>query len=80
VTVINNEGITKTFRESPKTDLRAEQHVTIRYRGPGSVAKAILCGEEADTALPVSDIGLTVPPGDVRIVKLAVVASVGARR
>ncbi len=69
VTLVNNEGITKTYNEPPRID-GAPQTVTIRYTGPGRVRTACLCTPEGDEPLNSSDIRLTIPSGEVRIVRL----------
>src|SRR6266403_646844 len=43
VTLVNNEGVTKTFRETPVVDPSAEQSVSITGRGK-SIRRAVLWG------------------------------------
>ncbi len=74
ITIVNNEGITKTFREAPRIDPKAEKHITIRYTGRGKVARADLWGVDSDTPLLPTNIRIAVPPGDVRIVKLTLIS------
>ena len=70
VTLVNNEGITKAFREPPKIDPAAEQTVTVTWRGKSKLASASLWGVESDQALDVSNISVRIPPGEVRVVAL----------
>jgi hypothetical protein len=74
ITIVNNEGITKTFREAPRIDPKAEKRITIRYTGRGKVARADLWGVDSDTPLLPTNIRIAVPPGDVRIVKLTLIS------
>jgi hypothetical protein len=69
VTLANNEGITKTYNEPPRID-GAPQLAVIRYTGPGRVHTACLCTPDGDELLDPSDIRLTIPPGEVRVVRL----------
>jgi hypothetical protein len=75
VTIINNEGITKTFREAPRIDPKAEKRVKIGYTGRGKAAQADLWGLDSNTPLNPNDVRLSVPPGEVRIVKLTLKTS-----
>jgi hypothetical protein len=77
VTLVNNEGITKTYNESPQVDA-APQLAAIRYTGPGYVRAACLCTPEGDEPLDPADIRLAIPPGDVRVVRL--ILAPGTRR
>ena len=70
VTVVNNDGVTKTFREAPKVDPKAAQTVKITWRGHGGVRRAVLWGPDADTPLDPARLRIVVPPGEVRIVHL----------
>ena len=69
VTLVNNEGITKTYNEPPRID-GVSQMVTVRYTGPGRVHTARLCTPEGDEPLDPFDIHLAIPPGEVRVVRL----------
>ena len=69
VTLVNNEGITKTYNEPPRID-GAPQLATITYLGPGRVRTACLCTPEGDEPLNPSDIRLAIPSGEVRVVRL----------
>lgn len=69
VTLVNNEGITKTYNEPPRID-GAPQTTTIRYTGPGRVRTAGLCTPEGDEPLDPTDIHLAIPSGEVRVVRL----------
>ena len=53
VTLVNNEGITKTYNEPPRID-GAPQMAAIRYTGPGRVRAACLCTPEGDELLDPS--------------------------
>lgn len=70
VTLVNNEGITKSYNEPPRID-GSPQTATIRYTGPGRVRTARLCTPEGDEPLDPTDIHLVIPPGEVRVVRLA---------
>ena len=72
ITVLNNEGVTKTFLEPPVIDPNAVQTVTIQWRGGEEVRSAVLWGVDADQELDLSRMCLSVPPGEVRIVSLRV--------
>lgn len=69
VTLVNNEGITKTYNEPPRVDV-APQMAAVRYTGPGRVRAACLCTSEGDEPLDPADISLAIPPGEVRVVRL----------
>jgi hypothetical protein len=69
VTLVNNEGIAKTYNEPPRID-GAPQMVTVRYTGPGRIRAAWLCSPEGDEPLDPSEIHLAIPPGEVRVVRL----------
>jgi len=71
VTLVNNEGITKTYKEPPRID-GTPQLTAIRYTGPGRVCSACLCTPEGDEPLDPTDIHLAIPPGEVRVVRLTV--------
>lgn len=69
VTLVNNEGITKTYNEPPRVD-GAPQMAAVRYTGPGRVRAAWLCTPDGDQPLDPTDIHLAIPPGEVRVVRL----------
>jgi len=69
VTLVNNEGITKSYNEPPRID-GVPETAAIRYTGPGRVRSACLCTPDGDELLDPSDIHLAIPPGDVRVVRL----------
>ena len=69
VTLVNNEGITKTYNEPPRIDV-TPQMAAIRYTGPGRVRTACLCTPDGNTQLDPADIRLAIPPGEVRVVRL----------
>jgi hypothetical protein len=69
VTLVNNEGITKTYNEPPRIDGIPET-ATIRYNGPGRVVAAWLCTPEGDEPLDPTAIHLAIPSGEVRVVRL----------
>jgi hypothetical protein len=69
VTLVNNEGITKTYNEPPRVDV-APAMAAVRYTGPGRVSAACLCTPEGDQPLDSADIRLDIPPGEVRVVRL----------
>jgi hypothetical protein len=69
VTLVNNEGITKTYNEPPRID-GTPQMTALRYTGPGHVHAACLCTSEGDVPLDPNDIHLAIPPGEVRVVRL----------
>lgn len=69
VTLVNNEGITKTYNEPPRVD-GAPQMGAVRFTGPGRVCTACLCTPEGDEPLDPADIRLAIPPGEVRVVRL----------
>ena len=70
VTLVNNEGLTKTFRETPVVDPNAAQSVTITCRGK-SIRRAVLWGATNDEQLSPKNICVSVPPGEVRILQLS---------
>ncbi|MCC6729642.1 MAG: hypothetical protein IT208_09930 [Chthonomonadales bacterium] len=70
VTLINNGGVRKRFREAVRVDPRATVTASLRYTGPGRVRRAVLWGEEGDRPLSASPTQVTVGPGEVRIVRL----------
>lgn len=72
VTIINNEGVRKKFREPVEVDPAAAQNVRVRWTGRGRVASATLWGQERDTPLAARDLKVNVPAGEVRIVRLTV--------
>ena len=70
LTVINNEGITKTFHEKPIIDPAKKQDVVVHYRGNERVVKCRSLLPETD--LSFSDdktIRFELPPGEIRIIK-----------
>ncbi len=69
VTLVNNEGITKTYNEPPRVD-GAPQMAAVRYTGPGRVRTAWLCTPDGDEPLDPTAIHLAIPPGEVRVVRL----------
>ena len=69
VTLVNNEGITKTYNEPPRVDA-APSMAAVRYTGRGRVRTASLCTPEGDEPLDPGDIHLAIPPGEVRVVRL----------
>jgi hypothetical protein len=69
--IINNEGVTKTFRQPVVVDPQATQTVTVTYHGQGKVRRAILWDADADQELEPTRIRVTVPPGEVRIMHLS---------
>ena len=69
VTLVNNEGITKTYNEPPRADV-APSKAAVRYAGPGRVRAACLCTPEGDEPFDPADIRLAIPPGEVRVVRL----------
>ena len=69
ITLVNNEGITKTFNEPPRTNA-VPQMAAVRCPGPGSVRAACLCTPEGDEPLDPADIHLSIPPGELRVVRL----------
>jgi hypothetical protein len=69
VTLVNNEGITKTYNEPPRID-PIPSTATVRYTGPGRVRNACLCTPEGDDPLDPADIRFAIPPGDLRVVHL----------
>jgi hypothetical protein len=71
VTIVNNEGVTKTFREPPVVDPKATQTVRVIYRGRGKIHRAILWDADTDQDLEPTRIQVTVPPGEVRMVSLS---------
>lgn len=70
VTLINNGGVRKRFREAVRVDPRATVTASLRYTGPGRVRRAVLWGEEGDRPLSASLTQVTVGAGEVRIVRL----------
>jgi hypothetical protein len=70
VTLVNNEGITKTYNEPPRIDGKPET-AAIRYTGPGRVRAAWLCTPDGDESLDPTKMHLAIPPGEVRVVRLA---------
>ncbi len=74
VTLVNNEGITKTYNEPPRID-GPPQMAAIRYTGPGRVNGACLWTPEGDERLDPSNIHVTIPPGEVRVVRLTLATS-----
>ncbi len=77
ITVVNNEGITKTFREAPVIDAAAEQTVTVETRSGHKVIQAVLWGADSDQELDPAQVTFCVPPGEVRILCLSVSAAGG---
>jgi hypothetical protein len=69
VTLVNNEGITKTYNEPPRVE-SAPSTAILRYNGPGHVRTAWLCTPEGDEPLDPAEIRLAIPPGDLRVVRL----------
>ena len=69
VTLVNNEGITKTYNEPPRID-GPPLMTALRYTGPGQVRAAALCTSEGDEPLDPTAIQLAIPPGEVRVVRL----------
>ena len=78
ITVVNNEGITKTFREPPVINAAAEQAVTVEGRGRQKVNHAVLWGVDTDQELDPAHITFRVPPGEVRVVCLSVDSAGGS--
>ena len=72
ITVLNNEGVTKTFHEPPVIDPNAVQTVTVQWRGEEEVRSAVLWGVDTDQELDLSRMCLCIPPGEVKIVSLRV--------
>jgi hypothetical protein len=70
VTLVNNEGVTKTFRDPVVVDASATQSVSITSRGK-SIRQAVLWGADNDEQLSPKNISVSVPPGEVRIVQIA---------
>jgi hypothetical protein len=70
ITLVNNEGITKTYNEPPRVD-PDPQMAAVRYTGPESVRAACLCTPEGDEPLDPADIRLPIPSGEVRVIRLA---------
>jgi hypothetical protein len=70
ITLVNNEGITKSNNEPPRID-PVPQLATVRYTGPGSVRSVCLWTPEGDEPLDPADIHIPIPPGEVRVVRLA---------
>jgi hypothetical protein len=79
VTLVNNEGITKTFNEPPRID-GAPQMATLCYTGPGRVRAACLCTSNGDERLDPADIRIAIPPGEVRVVRLILTPVARERR
>lgn len=69
VTLVNNEGITKSYNEPPRAD-GTPQMAVLRYTGPGIVRAASICTAEGDDPLDPSDLRLAIPPGEIRIIRL----------
>ena len=67
LTLINNEGITKTFHEKPVIDPAKKQEVNVRYFGKNKVKCKLLLPEKP------TELGdhfrLTLEPGEIRIVE-----------
>lgn len=78
ITVVNNEGVAKTFREPPVINAAAEQTVTVKAGGRQKVDHAVLWGADADQELDADHITFRVPPGEVRVVSLTVNTASGA--
>jgi len=70
VTLVNNEGVTKTFRETPVVDPSVAQSVSITGRGR-SIRREVLWGADNDEQLSPKNICVSVPPGEVRILQLS---------
>ncbi len=71
VTLVNNEGLTKTYNEPPRID-GVPETAAIRYTGPERVRAAWLCTPDGDQPLDPTNIHLVIPPGEVRVVRLTV--------
>jgi hypothetical protein len=72
VTLINNEGITKTFHEAATIDPEASQRVNISYTGDGRIRSAEGWGEEIDEPLDPERVEVVIVPGDVRVIRLVI--------
>ena len=70
VTLVNNEGVTKTFREAPVVDPSATQSISITGRGK-NIRRALLWNGDNDEQLSPKNICVSVPPGEVRILQLS---------
>ncbi|MCX6928736.1 MAG: hypothetical protein NT154_36815 [Verrucomicrobia bacterium] len=73
ITLVNNEGITKSYNEPPRVDA-TPQVAAVRYTGPGSVRSVCLWTPEGDEPLDPADIHISIPPGEERVVRLALAA------
>jgi len=72
VTLVNNEGITKAYREAPRIDPGATQTVTLKWTGRGKIDGASVWGVESDEPLSAKNVSVRIPPGEVRVVELRV--------
>ncbi len=79
VTLVNNEGITKAFKDKSQIDVNTTQMVTVIYTGRGRVRSATLLGLETDETLNPSDICITLPPGEVRVLQVVTDPALHAR-
>ena len=70
VTLVNNEGVTKTFRDPVVVDPKAAQTVSITSRGRGRISRATLWGADTDQELALRPLRVAVPPGEARIIQL----------
>ena len=70
VTLVNNEGITKSFRSPPEIDASLTQKATLQFVGKGEIESALLWGEESDQPLDGNDVNVEIPPGEVRVIEL----------
>ncbi len=72
LTLINNEGVSKTFKDLPIIDKSKTQSVKITYHGKDSLKSAILWGLNEDSQLQVSPLTISIPPGESRIIQIHV--------
>jgi len=70
VTLVNNEGITKTFHEPPVIDPLKQQVVNLQWHGKRKLRQATLWGADSDEPLDCRRLAVSVPPGEVRVISL----------
>jgi hypothetical protein len=70
VTFVNNNGFSKLFTEPPVIDPSAARTITLSYRGMEPVHRALLWKADGDQELDPKSIRVTVPPGEIRSIRL----------
>ena len=72
VTLVANDGITKSYKSPPQVDSKFTQEVALKYTGKGTIATATIWGHEVDQPIDPANMVILLAPGETRIVHLEI--------